>query len=116
MKLESVVIDQQTGERLPNATIRISNNDGTVVTGGAYADSNGAFSIDVPETGFILVSSTGYKPAVFPVSLILQMQAAALELSDSSTLPEVVVTAKKNIDGIIVVIALIIGSYFSKKI
>ena len=114
MKLDSVVVDQESGERLPNATIRISNNDGSVVTGGVYADSNGAFSIDVPESGFILVSYTGYRPAVFPVSLVLQTQAAALEIADSQNLDEVVVTAKKNSNGIILVCALLTASYFFK--
>jgi len=116
MKLDSVVIDTDTGERLPNATVRISNSDGSLITGGVYADADGNFSIEVPETGFIIASYTGYQTAVYPVSLVLQSSAAALEKSPAGVLEEVIVTAKKNSKGFILVAVLLAGSHLAKKL
>lgn len=115
MILDSVVVDRDTGERLPNATVRISNDSGGTLTGGVYANENGQFSIDVPETGFLAISYAGYKTAVFPVSLILQSSGAGLERSDSSTLEPVVVTAKKMSWGIVLVAALLVAAKVIKK-
>ena len=82
-KITGNVVDD-SGETLPSASVRVK--DSTI---GTTTDSDGNFSLDIPENAVLIVSYVGYKPQEITVGN--QQHLSITMVSDSELLDEIVV-------------------------
>ena len=95
--IKGKVIEKNTNESLPYATVTVVDGDGKVV-GGATTTDNGDFSLSIIVEGDykMLVSFIGFKDAVIPLEVgTTNINLGKIELeADSENLAAAVVTAK----------------------
>ncbi|WP_428329775.1 SusC/RagA family TonB-linked outer membrane protein [Mucilaginibacter sp.] len=84
ISVKGKVVDE-TGQVLPGASVKVKGSNAGTVT-----DVNGAFSIDVPDGGILVVSYIGYKTQEVKVSGNAPL---VISMAPSGVLNEVVVTA-----------------------
>ncbi len=84
INVKGKVVDE-SGQALPGASVKVKGSSAGTVT-----DVNGAFTIDVPEGGILVVSYVGYKTQEVGTS---SNTSLVITLISSGTLNEVVVTA-----------------------
>lgn len=97
MILTGYIYDNQNGQGIPYATVRITDNDGDNLQDGIIADGYGYFSIDSPQLdgqGWLYVSSAGYQPVM--VNSGVFQESGDIGLYRAGDLAPVVVTAAPN--------------------
>ena len=96
-KVTGSVIDNQSGETIPMATVKLLKTDSTMVKG-VLSDEDGNFTLEAPSNGtyIVQITSVGYKPYTKRVS-VSGKDVAMGNLSvktDAIILEETVVTAQ----------------------
>ena len=96
-KITGTVVDNQSGETVPMATVKLLKTDSTMVKG-VLSDEDGLFSLEAPSNGtyIVQITSVGYKPYTKRVSVSgkdVAMGSVGVK-TDAIILEETVVTAQ----------------------
>ena len=96
-KVTGTVVDNQSGETVPMATVKLLKTDSTMVKG-VLSDEDGNFNLEAPSNGtyIVQITSVGYKPYTKRVSVSgkdVAMGSVGVK-TDAIILEETVVTAQ----------------------
>ena len=96
-KITGQVVDNQSGETLPAATVKLLKSDSTMIKG-VLSDTNGYFGVEAPADGryIIQITSVGYKNYTKRINVSgkdVSMGTIGVK-ADAITLDETVVTAQ----------------------
>lgn len=114
------IVDQNTGNPIPYASVELIDQEGTFLGAGTSADVDGNFALDslmmLPGT-FLRVTSSGYNGAAFSYDQYSIDKNIAFALTRNTVeLPPVVITAiKKTVKdnkGLIYAGLIVLGAYF----
>ena len=93
------ILDANTGQGIPYATIEVTDDMGTFAGAATTSGVTGNFALDslmMREGSFLRITSSGYKPVSIPFSEYSNISEFKL-IPDYITLDPVVITAKKKV-------------------
>lgn len=92
------IIDGETGEAIPGATVTVLRNDGTSTGVAAAADGNGNVYLDIPQDTQLSITAASYLPVQVSGSTASNSSVIDLQpnVTDSTSTPVVVTSSAKN--------------------
>lgn len=94
MEITGYIVDYKTGEKLPGATIQVTDISGSVIFNQVIANGNGYFKAKANPENALLISYVNYSPLLVLVEDAIELGTFELERAPEN-LPPVIVTPGK---------------------